>query len=277
MSKNSINRLSADDLQHLVRLFVPIFILDEAEEYYPENPIDFVQSSRFRHHRSGLFARDQGWSKSSNRWITGNSHSSEFYDVPLSVINSYKAWPNGRNRRPRDNNCGNSFNVFLEPRGRRGGVRAPNGVVPCFYHSLHPEHGSGLFLVVKYWIFHGYSDGFAGWNHQGDWESIAVALNSSFQPEFVSFAQHNEIKRIRWSDVLKEHGRPLSFIEKGTHANFHHGRRGHTNGYKWDVSQRLESLEHQPWRDYAGAWGEVGDPGTDFTTGPLGPLYKTKY
>jgi len=265
------------ELQLLASKFAPIFILDEAEQYYPEDPINFIRASRFRHHRSGLMPGDQGWSKSSNEWITGNSHAEEFYDIPLSVINSYKAWANGHNRRPRDSNCGKSFNVFLEPKTHRQGVREPNGVVPCFYHSIESDQVPGIVAVIKYWVFHGYSEGVAGWNHQGDWESVAIALNLSLQPAFMSFSQHNEVKRIPWAEVLKKSTRPLSYIENGTHANFHQGRQGHVNGCKWDVVRKLESLEHQPWRDYAGAWGQVGNPGTDFTTGPLGPFYKPQY
>jgi hypothetical protein len=34
----------------------------------------------------------------------------------------------------------------------------------------------------------------------------------------------------------------------------------------------LKPLASQPWKDYAGAWGEVGNIAT--TTGPLGPWHK---
>ena len=43
-------------------------------------------------------------------------------------------------------------------------------------------------------------------------------------------------------------------------------------GYTWDTSKNVEVLFDQPWRDYAGAWGEVGE--LPATTGPLGPYYK---
>jgi hypothetical protein len=275
MNEENLRKWEAPEVQNVLRLFSPIFVLDEEEEYFPEDPLDFLRASRFRHHRSGR--SDQGWSKISNSWVTGDSHSPEFYDIPVAKINSFKAWEDGRNRRPRDSKCGESENVFLQPPGRRTGVRSPNGRVPCFYHVIQPMPGQDLFLVVKYWIFHGYSDGLANFNHQGDWESIAVGINANLEPDFVSFAAHGNYTPIPWNRVLKEEGRPLSFIERGTHANFYNGRRGHANGYRWDVSYTLESLEHQPWRDFAGAWGEVGDPGTDLTTGPLGPLYKTNY
>ena len=185
------------------------------EEYFPEDPMSFVRASRFRHHRGGFWG-DQGWSKSRNKWVSGNSHEADFYDIPVALINSYRLWPDGRNRRPRDGNAGNKLNVFIEPQGHRTGLSDPNGKVPAFYHSFNAPHGSGLFLIIKYWIFHGYSDGSARFNHQGDWEGVAVAINTSLQPEFVSYAAHGDYTRIPWRDVLTQNGRPLSYVEKGT-------------------------------------------------------------
>jgi len=43
-------------------------------------------------------------------------------------------------------------------------------------------------------------------------------------------------------------------------------------GMEWVITQYVQELQDQPWKDYAGAWGEVGEFAT--TTGPLGPWYK---
>jgi hypothetical protein len=43
---------------------------------------------------------------------------------------------------------------------------------------------------VTYWFFYPYNDGILGFNHEGDWEHIAVRLDSSDQPLAVAFFRH---------------------------------------------------------------------------------------
>ncbi len=45
-----------------------------------------------------------------------------------------------------------------------------------------------------------------------------------------------------------------------------------TGGTTFATWHKLERVSAQPWRDYAGAWGDVGF--VDTTTGPLGPWHK---
>ena len=68
-------------------------------------------------------------------------------------------------------------------------------------------------------------------------------------------------------------------MAKGSHASYHTTGTWMAGvdvasdlGPQWDTSRLLRSLATQPWRNYAGAWGEVGSIST--TTGPLGPWHK---
>ena len=70
------------------------------------------------------------------------------------------------------------------------------------------------------------------------------------------------------------------YCAKGTHAlypsvgNFHILGTDKTanGGSVWSLSELVLNLSEQPWKDYAGAWGRVGE--RSVTTGPLGPWYK---
>lgn len=262
-----------NDIREIAASHAPIFVFDSREEFFPESPMAFLMASRFRHHRGGWF--DQGWSTAKNKWITGDSHEEEYYNIPVQTINSFKSWPNGENRRPYDPNSGPSENVFLQPRGRRHGAIDPNDTVPAYYHVVNPMRNSGLAIVIKYWIFHGYSDGFAELNHQGDWEGIAISFDNALHPSFVSYAAHGSYPRVAWRDVSRRGNRVISFVEKATHANFAVAPSNWQLGREWDVLSTLEPLADQPWKDFAGAWGEVGSFAG--TTGPLGPQYKPEY
>ena len=94
-------------------LFEVIVKLHPEEEYYPMNPLDFIRLSRFRHHIGG--GTDFGYHKELREWIKGNDHTPEYYNIPVDYINSFGLNPDGRNRRPRDDNRGDKWNVFLEP------------------------------------------------------------------------------------------------------------------------------------------------------------------
>ena len=58
------------------------------------------------------------------------------------------------------------------------------------------------------------------------------------------------------------------YSSNGSHATNPSG----SKGVRWEITQKVEKLEDQPWKLYAGAWGEVGV--IPAATGPLGPWYK---
>lgn len=268
-----------------VRALAPIVRFHEDDRYMPMDPVEFIQLSRFRHHRA--LQLDQGYDKLDRVWRTTNSKSSRYYDIPISVINSYGPH-DGKNRRPRDPNRGERWNVFLEPDGNPKGESDPDGVVPTFFVHVKvtPRRFAGQdepASYVQYWWFHGYNVATFPARHQGDWEyAAAVIVGDVFAGAYMW--QHTRSVFYAADELEYHDDHWVAYCALGTHAVHRSpGRRWYPIGLDhtsalgpWMRTWRyLEPLEAQPWRDFAGAWGEVGAiPGISFTTGPLGPWHK---
>ena len=275
----------------------PIVRFHPSEKYFPMDPMEFIRTSRFRHHKS--WQADQGYNKRRKKWVTSNSHHRDYYGVPVSYINQFRAWRNGENRRPRDSNNGSSWNVFLEPKGKPRGLRQPTAKVPVFYSTRSVDTSTipapirrmfGIKLEkydkIQYWWFIGYNDGPGPGgvdNHQGDWEHVTAKVVKGKLVD-VSFAQHGTRRYVEASKLRWKGNRFLVYSALGSHGSYERAGRfslmlgfkdeTKNGGSEWDTSQLIKSLSSQPWRDYAGAWGEGGE--FDHTTGPLGPWYKRK-
>jgi hypothetical protein len=144
------------------------------------------------------------------------------------------------------------------------------------------EYVPGRF--VTFWFFYPYNDGVLGFNHEGDWEHVAVRLDASGQALGVAFFRHgSSCTSIRpWRDVLKSGSHPIVFSAKGTHGSYESAGRFSTScatwlatydytgyGKAWRTWTALAPASGQPWYGFGGAWGEVGYFAD--TTGPLGP------
>jgi hypothetical protein len=281
-----------------IHQFAPIVKIHPNEKHYPMDPAVFIARSRFRHQRGGT--KDQGYNKKTRKWVTSSSRSDAYYDVPVSLIRRFGLWKNGENRRPRDSNNGNHWNVFLQPNGKPKGRKNPNGVVPAFYATrfvdtskipkkLRKQFGIRIekYHKIQYWWFNGYNDGplsGGGDNHQGDWEHITIQIKNG-APKAIYFAAHGEPMRVALSKVRWKGNRPIVYSAVGSHASY--PRPGKWSlfgpaikdetkegGRVWETVHSLASVRSQPWRDFAGAWGEVGE--FAHTTGPLGPWHKRR-
>jgi hypothetical protein len=279
LASSDPNALSRDLTTAEIARYAPVVFLHSAESYFPMDPVDFIHRARFRHHRT--LQSDQGFHRVTFQWVTTNSHAAEYYDMPFNVLNSYTLHPNGQNRRPRDSNCGDSYNVFLETDGNEVGVPNPNGQVPVFYTYRR----DGSWHKVQYWWFFGYNDTVVpGINHQGDWEHVTCwVYNGAVRSVFFSAHTGGTTRQSGGFSLIGQ--RPVVFIALGTHAAYWSSGvqtypiglglsfvDGTDYGRRWDTCLYLRPLASQPWKDYAGAWGEVGN--FDTTTGPLGPWHK---
>ena len=258
----------------------PLVWLHPEESYLPMDPIEFIRSSRLRHHKS--WADDEGYNKRLQRWVETNSHDRAYYNIRLSFVNSLGVHPDGKTRRPRDDNRGSKLNVFLQPRDRPQGTPDVNSKIPVFVYKkrVSAVHFEGRADAIQFWWFFGYNDGPSKQNHQGDWEHVTAILQ---EDQFLGYymAGHGNAKWHPRSTLERDGGRYVVYVAKGTHAA--HPRVGsfdlplwfeeHTGkGIAWRPWQKLEVLRNQPWKDFAGAWGEVG--AHTHTTGPLGPWIK---
>ncbi|MCB9890649.1 MAG: Vps62-related protein [Planctomycetes bacterium] len=255
-----------------IRSYAPVVRIHPREEYRPMSPDEFITKSRFRHHRG--WQSDQGFHRTTQTWVTTNSYDPVYFGIPTNVLAAYTLHSGGKNRRPRDSNCGDSYNVFLQSAGRLTGPTAPNGVVPAYYHYRR----IGRTHQIQFWWFCGFNDSFASFNHQGDWEHVTVHVERDAIVG-VFFAAHENGSFVRRADLKFVGARPLVYMAKGSHASYRAAGSymagidsASDGGAQWDTSRLLRPLATQPWRDYAGAWGEVGSIST--TTGPLGPWHK---
>ena len=258
--------------------------MHSSEKYFPMHPTDFIILSRFRKHMGG-FTSDYGYNKNLGAFLYNNSHSEAYYNIPVAIIDSYRYdKETGKNLRPRDNNSLGHDEVFLEPDDNLHGDMNPNRRTPVFIYGNIPSTGDGF---MEFWFFFGYNRAKAletDWSHQGDWEMIKVHTTDG-KITGATMSQHSGSEYYSKNDLLlMGNGTILKvYCAEGTHAFYNRigsfdresGVSGvaydHTDskGYNWDVCECVEDLSVQPWRHYAGAWGEVGF--TKHTTGPLGP------
>ena len=269
--------------QDLITKHAPEVRIHPDEEYFPMDPMDFIKVARFRHHLASK--KDRGWNKHSKKWLQTNSHHTNYYDIPLDTVTKYKLHQNGKNRRPRDKNRGKQYNVFLQSRDKLKGSKSPSNSIPIFFYLK--KRKSVYFKTsvwhLSYWFFYGYNDGWGKrGNHQGDWEHITLVFNRNKKLHGIYMAAHGKPKYYKKSDLKFNHSHPITYAAKGSHASYPKvGTFGpigvdktKDGGVKWKTWHYCLPLKDQPWRQFAGAWGEVGTASS--STGPLGPWQKRR-
>ena len=80
--------------------------------------------------------------------------------------------------------------------------------------------------LVRYWLFYEFDDYHTLrrrlWQaHEGDWESISVAVGADGQPQFAAYSQHCSGTVRTWSSVEKRGStHPVAYVALGSHANY---------------------------------------------------------
>jgi hypothetical protein len=79
--------------------------------------------------------------------------------------------------------------------------------------------------LVRYWLFYSFDDwrsrGDRLWQaHEGDWESVTVALNADAAPVFAAYSQHCSGTVRAWSKVSRVQTHPIDYVALGSHANY---------------------------------------------------------
>ena len=270
--------------------FRVIVALHPGERHYPMNPLDFIRLSRFRRHIDG--GEDYGYNKNTGSFVSGNSHAEEYYNIPVATINSYYVKEKGTemyNVRPKDKASAGLEEVFLEPDDNLCGDFYPNGRIPVFTYSTFYTKVTGESGERReFWLFYGYDDVDTGGlrlSHQGDWERVILDIvNDKIQGAWLD--QHgsskyhtadqlelSEVDGIQTLRVYSARGLHATYNKVGEFDRPVGAAHDHTgNGYQWEITSCTEPLNEQPWKLYAGAWGEVGAMAD--TTGPLGPWHK---
>lgn len=278
-------------------LTVALFANEDGSEYeenFPMIPSDYVILSRYRQHIKG--GTDAGYNKLTGDFVTGDSHDSNYYNIPLSIINNcYSTVEHKRlyNERPNDDMALDSDKegYFLQPFANLHGDSDPNGRVPAYTHILNYTREDGTKVTyIDFWLFFGYNAarklmGFH-YSHQGDWENVMVELiDDKITGAWLNAHGSATYRKASELDISIENGSQqlTIFCAIGSHALYHKAGKFETTtpfvkdetsnfGYKWKITDCTEPLSEQPWKLFAGAWGEVGEKSE--TTGPLGAWYK---
>ena len=277
--------------------FDVVVALAKGERCCPMSATDFVILSRFRRHIEN--GTDQGYDKNTNSFIIGNSNSLNYYNIPLSVVNNYYSKvPHKRlfNLRPRTLMSIPNEWYFLQPFTHLYGDSNPSGKVPVYVNILEyvKENGQKV-KYIDFWLFFGYNEVFVS-AHEGDWEHLMVEMidnkiNGCWLSSHASFGYHSNSLIYRSSSQLKIetiNGRQqlTVYCAIGTHALYagigkypvfniagvQLGFDNTSDGYHWKITDNMVPLSEEPWKLFAGAWGEVGQIAS--ATGPLGPWYK---
>jgi len=297
--------ISEDRAFALALRHAPSLRLHREERHFPSDPESFRKNTRFRKSRRG---RDSGWHKGGSDWTTGNDHGLDYYDIAWQSIcdqslNDYGAGPftpdSVQNLRPRDPNNREGFlssnGLFLQCRAasnsatsgnlpveqQRNGrnekvVTAPLFLDVAFLHDRNPP-----LVKVLYWFFYELNWWRVLYTHQGDWEHVtwiwtADDFTDEVQPSWAYFAQHDGGLVIDFHDLhadAQEPGRKIAYVDPAGHPTcpFVCDPTEYPIVWRtWETS--AEWISRATWRDFAGAWGEVGS--APFTTGPLGPRFK---
>jgi len=184
---------------------------------------------------------------------------------------------------------------FLEDvdvESRRGELDTRGWVT--YVHSYRNRRGG---VTLQYWrayAWNGASVGPMDLGHGGDWEGIAVHLNSRLLPETVTYLEHSGIvdqtHNVRW-----EGGRPVIWSEAGGHSSYAMGPaegaarsvrqetwtggrvvwfdgadRGASGGLL-NVGEKTSPRNGQVFIKYSGLWGSIGR--LFITSGYWGPAF----
>jgi len=177
------------------------------------------------------------------------------------------------------------------------------------YGHVYP--GTAGRKVVQYWFFYPYNHAYGTFNHEGDWETIAVVLDGTEEAEHYIYFGHGDPHYFSAQGTpgatapvtVGDH--PIVYSARGSHASYisHTGEvcdgspnilldpLDHCNdaGDEWrtwefsfggivNVGERFSPRSGFNWLRYSGLWGEVGAwpeiPAFRHTSGPRGPAYQ---
>jgi hypothetical protein len=191
---------------------------------------------------------------------------------------------------------GKSLSFFLEnvdPQHRSGEMMNPAAWV-TYVHSYPNEQGG---ITLQYWRAYTWNDArflLVDLSHGGDWEGIAVHLNSSLRPQNVAYYEHTGIV-LEKTDVQIAGTHPLVWSEEGSHSSYPDSRRLRSSRWVrqetwtggqviwWDdtnrgtsggllnVGERTRTRNQQVFIKYSGLWGAIGR--LFVTSGYWGPSF----
>jgi hypothetical protein len=123
-------------------------------------------------------------------------------------------------------------------------------------------------LWLQYWFAYVYNDYQLAARfglHEGDWEMIALRIDAhGAAPDLAVYAQHSYAEQRGWDQVVKEDGRPVVFVARGSHGSYFEPGLHATEAF-YDIADggretpdlALEVLDGRDpaWTRWPGVWG----------------------
>ncbi len=290
--------------------YAPYVWLHSNEKAFPDSAQHFIASSRLRwshwnckdHAVENPDGSDASYDAIDQSRL-GAAAGSGAYSHPGNLVQGVICVHGSRDylanefTRPRDGSpdrvTQGSEGMFLDLKNGEHGGNSTLADDPVYF-DYSPGH------YVVYWFFYDYNNfsfHLFPEKHEGDWEHIAVHLDSNNRATEVAFYRHGcDPTIVSWADLVSGTGGSL---QNGTHPVVYSGLGSHASyptpgshggfetcqpfpddtdaGSPWSTWTNLLDVGAQPWYGFGGAWGEVGDHlnvvglPDDLTTGPLGP------
>jgi hypothetical protein len=269
-----------------VQDYAPLVYMHPNEPYGPMRAGDFIRRSSLRWENRGAIDSEEVW--------------------PLHRINAYRLGHGGytedrynttQNLHP-ETTRDRGFYLDLEhgddPHSHEG-YQIRRGRLPIRAGEMGPPvyYDYRVCDYVVYWFHFARSVtrvGNTNYEHDGDWEHIAVLLNNRNKATDVRYFSHRRMftvkaRDVEWAGAGSTH--PVVYTAWRSHASYpNNGRDGSGQhdcgafctdqtgkGHRWDTWLSLRNLDNvnsAPWYGYGGSWGRPDDVNSG-SSGPQGP------
>jgi len=286
-----------DDIEFIAaKLYAPVVYLHEEEKYKPSTINWYLDKTHLRFSHQGFSICKKDHQILENGQLDAFNLINQFHEKYILEFTGCKhketQYSNG------DFDSDHHFflqipNNTAEKETRKGDSTSRNWKI---YFKAYRNDINGI--TIRYIIFFPYNDGPIGFNHESDFESVNVKLNSNYTLVEVGYKAHtNKEVWVNSADVsLYDETHPYAWFSKGSHGSYQSEEECNKGGYTFDdcttneefriftwISSKVEKtkglktaglsnigaknfpLNGNIWTAYSGRWGEVGT--TEYSSG----------
>ncbi|HEY7595226.1 MAG TPA: Vps62-related protein [Actinophytocola sp.] len=263
--------------------FAPQVWLADLDSYGPMAADEFVDSAELRWAHDNGCGDDRVAADVDQEMLAAGKYLHQGKGGPPGCAHGGRNYASNENTRPRSSAELGAEGFYLKgPDEQRHGTGTSAPVYWQYYDGAY-----------VYWFFYPYNDAPSipvgvppapitavdAFDHEGDWERIAVRTDDDGQAVGVTLWGHGNSCYVRDDQLDWADGHPVVFSARGTHASYpdsgvhRYGIDIATEGTRWETWHAVRPVADEPWYGYGGGWGSVGSPGPDAThrTGPAGP------
>lgn len=266
--------------------YAPKLRFHPSEDKFPVSPLTFIDHSRLRWKHDYGCNRDYDFSNPDRSDLGDGVYGHRTTSNNSNCYHGSTTWKSNKYTAPWEHytlggwsNPGGGEGFYLDlPNDDRdgGGLQGDEPVI------VYTSPGKW----VQYWYNFGDSrrpakDSTIG--HEGDWEHIALKVNSSGTPTHVEYSFHHAKCELPWASAPKGGTggtQPFVYIALHSHASypfvdskpakFSDGSKDKMGyGSWWDAQENLNYLPNYSFYPYGGGWGLALD--TDDSSGPSSP------